>query len=65
MSNSGLERAKPAQIRQGLQAAQTLARHGVEFICIPVVNGNRLELMDQFNKAMEALEKQAGENEQC
>ncbi len=64
MSNSGLQRAKPAQIRQGLQAAEALARHGVEFICIPVVNGNRLELMEQFNKAMAELEKQAGESEQ-
>lgn len=60
----GVERATPIQTRQALQAAQTLARHGVEFICIPVVNGNRLELMEQFNKAMEALATQAEENEQ-
>lgn len=57
-----LERAKPAQIRQGLEAADTLARHGIEFICIPVVNGNRQELIEQFNKAMADLEKQAGAN---
>ena len=33
-----MKRANPAQLRQSLEAANLLVKHGIRFVCMPVVD---------------------------
>ena len=33
-----MKRANPAQLRQSLEVANTLVKHGIRFVCMPVVD---------------------------
>ena len=33
-----MKRANPAQLRQSLEVANTMVKHGIRFVCMPVVD---------------------------
>lgn len=33
-----MKRANPAQLRQSLEMANTMVKHGIRFVCMPVVD---------------------------
>lgn len=49
-----MKRANPAQLRQSLEMANTMVKHGIRFVCIPVVDE-----ADMANLASQAAERLA------
>ena len=49
-----MKRANPAQLRQSLEVANTLVKHGIRFVCMPVVDE-----ADLASQAAERLERMA------
>lgn len=61
-----MKRADPAGLRKALQAADTLAKAGIMFICMPVLNeadGHQLvaQAAQRFEDMIQQIEKE-GEN---
>ncbi|NNA93115.1 DUF1382 family protein [Pseudomonas gessardii] len=52
-----MKRANPAQLRQSLEVANTLVKHGIRFVCIPVVD--EADGMNLASQATERLERMA------
>lgn len=50
-----MKRANPAQLRQSLEVANTLVRHGILFVCMPVVDES--DLLNLASQAAERLER--------
>ncbi|MBX4136302.1 DUF1382 family protein [Pseudomonas sp. S5F11] len=47
-----MKRANPAQLRQSLEMANTMVKHGIRFVCMPVVDE-----ADMVNLASQAAER--------
>lgn len=47
-----MKRANPAQLRQSLEMANTMVKHGIRFVCMPVVDE-----ADMANLASQAAER--------
>ena len=47
-----MKRATPAQLHQSLEMANTMVKHGIRFVCIPVVDE-----ADMANLASQAAER--------
>lgn len=47
-----MKRASPAELRQSIEAANALVKHGIRFVCIPVVDE-----ADGANLASQAAER--------
>lgn len=47
-----MKRANPAQLRQSLEMANTMVKHGIRFVCMPVVDE-----ADLANLASQAAER--------
>lgn len=47
-----MKRANPAQLRQSLEMANTMFKHGIRFVCMPVVDE-----ADLANLASQAAER--------
>lgn len=57
-----MNRANPAGLRKALEAANTMAKAGVMFICMPVLNeADGHQLVAQAAQRFEQLIKQAEE----
>ncbi len=59
-----MKRANPAQLRQSLEVANTLVKHGIRFVCMPVVDeADGMNLASQATERFErmALIAEAGE----
>ena len=52
-----MKRANPAQLRQSLEVANTLVKHGIRFVCMPVVD--EADLANLASQAEERLERMA------
>lgn len=52
-----MKRANPAQLRQSLEVANTLVKHGIRFVCMPVVD--EADGMNLASQATERLERMA------
>jgi hypothetical protein len=52
-----MKRASPVQLRQSLEVAHTLVKHGIRFVCIPVVD--EADGVNLSNQAAERLERMA------
>ena len=52
-----MKRANPAQLRQSLEVANTLVKHGIRFVCMPVVD--EADGMNLARQAAERLERMA------
>ena len=52
-----MKRATPAQLRQSLEVANTLVKHGIRFVCMPVVD--EADGMNLASQAAERLERLA------
>ena len=52
-----MKRANPAQLRQSLEVANTLVKHGIRFVCIPVVDES--DFLNLASQATERLERMA------
>ncbi|MPR00711.1 DUF1382 family protein [Pseudomonas sp. MAFF 212408] len=52
-----MKRANPAQLRQSLEVANTMAKHGILFVCMPVVD--EADLANLASQAEERLERMA------
>ena len=52
-----MRRANPAQLRQSLEAASALVKHGIRFVCMPVVD--EADGMNLSSQAAERLERMA------
>lgn len=51
-----MKRASPVQLRQALEVAHTLVKHGVHFVCIPVIDeADALNLAGQAAQRLERL----------
>lgn len=51
-----MNRARPAQIRKSLEVASVLAKAGIRFVCMPVVDeADHANLADQANERLERL----------
>ncbi|TLG88740.1 DUF1382 family protein [Pseudomonas edaphica] len=47
-----MKRASPAQLRQSLEVANALVKHGIQFVCMPVVDES-----DHANLASQAADR--------
>lgn len=47
-----MKRANPAQLRQSREMANTMVKHGIRFVCVPVVDE-----ADHQNLASQAAER--------
>lgn len=47
-----MKRANPAQLRQSIEMANTMVKHGIRFVCMPVVDE-----ADMANLASQAAER--------
>ncbi|WP_339506274.1 DUF1382 family protein [Pseudomonas sp. EA_15y_Pfl1_P102] len=59
-----MKRANPAQLRQSLEMANTMVKHGIRFVCMPVVDeADGVNLSSQAAERFErmALIAEAGE----
>ncbi|WP_395599034.1 DUF1382 family protein [Pseudomonas sp. A1437] len=62
-----MKRASPVQLRQALEVANTLVKHGINFVCMPVVDeadavnlaGQAAERLERMALIAEAQEKRA------
>lgn len=52
-----MKRANPAQLRQSLEVANTMVRHGIRFVCMPVVD--EADGVNLSSQAAERLERMA------
>lgn len=52
-----MKRANPAQLRQSLEMANTMVKHGIRFVCMPVVD--EADGMNLSSQATERLERMA------
>lgn len=52
-----MKRANPAQLRQSLEVANTMAKHGIRFVCMPVVDES--DAMNLSGQAAQRLERMA------
>ena len=52
-----MKRANPAQLGQSLEVANTLVKHGIRFVCMPVVD--EADGMNLSSQAAERLERMA------
>ena len=52
-----MKRANPAQLRQSLEVANTLVKHGIRFVCMPVVD--EADGANLASQAAERLERMA------
>ena len=52
-----MKRANPAQLRQSLEVANTLVKHGIRFVCMPVVDES--DFLNLASQATERLERMA------
>jgi hypothetical protein len=52
-----MKRASPVQLRQSLEVAHSLVRHGLRFVCIPVVD--EADAANLANQAADRLERMA------
>lgn len=51
-----MNRANPAQLRQALAMAQHLAKAGIRFVCMPVVDeADGMNLQDQAKQRLERM----------
>lgn len=51
-----MKRANPAQLRQSLEMANTMVKHGIRFVCMPVVDeADHLNLATQATERLERL----------
>lgn len=51
-----MNRASPAQLRKSLEVADALAKAGIRFVCMPVVDeADHANLADQANERIERL----------
>lgn len=51
-----MKRANPAQLRQSLEVANTLVKHGIRFVCMPVVDeADGMNLASQATERMERI----------
>lgn len=59
-----MKRANPAQLRQSIEMTNTMVKHGIRFVCMPVVDeADGLNLASQATERLErlALIAEAGE----
>lgn len=52
-----MKRANPAQLRQSIEVANILVKHGTRFVCMPVVD--EADLANLASQAAERLERMA------
>lgn len=52
-----MKRANPAQLRQSLGMANTMVKHGIRFVCMPVVD--EADLANLASQAAERFERMA------
>ena len=52
-----MKRANPAQLRQSLVMANTMAKHGIRFVCMPVVD--EADMANLASQAAERFERMA------
>ena len=52
-----MKRANLAQLRQSLEVANTLVKHGIRFVCMPVVDES--DCLNLASQAAERLERMA------
>ncbi len=52
-----MKRANPAQLRQSLEVANSLVKHGIRFVCMPVVD--EADCLNLASQATERLERMA------
>jgi len=52
-----MKRASPVQLRQALEVANTMVRHGIRFVCMPVVD--EADGANLASQASERLERMA------
>ena len=52
-----MKRANPTQLRQSLEMANTMVKHGIRFVCMPVVD--EADLANLASQATERLERMA------
>ncbi|MCK1783466.1 DUF1382 family protein [Pseudomonas sp. TNT11] len=52
-----MKRANPAQLRQSPEAANALVKHGIRFVCMPVVD--EADGVNLSSQAAERLERMA------
>ena len=50
-----MKRANPAQLRQSLAMANVMVKHGVRFVCMPVVD--EADFLNLASQAAERLER--------
>ncbi|AZP72799.1 DUF1382 family protein [Pseudomonas poae] len=51
-----MKRANPAQLRQSLEVANTMVKHGIRFVCMPVVDeADHLNLATQATERLERM----------
>ena len=51
-----MKRANPAQLRQSLEMANTMVKHGIRFVCMPVVDeADHQNLASQATVRLERL----------
>ncbi|WP_138725710.1 DUF1382 family protein [Pseudomonas lactis] len=52
-----MKRASPVQLRQSLEMADTIVKHGIRFVCMPVVD--EADGVNLSSQAAERLERMA------
>ena len=52
-----MKRANPAQLRQSLEVANTMVKHGIRFVCMAVVD--EADMANLASQAAERLERLA------
>ncbi|WP_231421685.1 DUF1382 family protein [Pseudomonas sp. Leaf59] len=52
-----MKRANPVQLRQSLEMANTMVKHGIRFVCMPVVD--EADLANLASQAAERFERMA------
>ena len=52
-----MTRANPEQLRQSIEMANTLVKHGIRFVCMPVVD--EADMANLASQAAERLERMA------
>jgi hypothetical protein len=52
-----MKRANPAQLSQSLEVANTMVKHGIRFVCMPVVD--EADGVNLSSQAAERLERMA------
>ena len=50
-----MKRASPAQLRQSIEVANVMVKHGIRFVCMPVVDES--DFLNLASQAEERLER--------